>query len=98
MLCILKISHLLLPYSVPQTSRSDLPEFLTLHDTETNFWHIRTLRKMNTQLGSFTRCTAGIPVEVNAQKQVQWLVLQVVARGELVVDNTGLEHKDCGSD
>lgn len=33
-----------------------------------------------------------------AQKQAQWLVLQVIAQGELLVDNNGLEHKDCGSD
>lgn len=37
-------------------------------------------------------------MEINAQKQVQWLMLQVIARGELLVDNTGLGHKDCGSD
>lgn len=37
-------------------------------------------------------------MEINAQKQVQWLVLQVIAQGKLLVYNTGLEHKDCGSD
>lgn len=33
-----------------------------------------------------------------AQKQAQWLVLQVMAQGELLVDNSGLEDKDTGGD
>lgn len=35
-----------------------------------------------------------------AEKQAQWLVLQVIAGGggELLVNNNGLGHKDCGSD
>lgn len=55
---------------------------------------------MNTQVENFIRCTADIPMELNAvcTKQVEWLVLQVIAQGELLVDNNGLEHKDCESD
>lgn len=61
---------------------------------------MQTLEKMNTQVENFIRCTADIPMELNAvcTKQVEWLVLQVIAQGELLVDNNGLEHKDCESD
>lgn len=31
------------------------------------------------------------------QKQAQWLVLQVIAQGELLADNNELEHKAHGS-